>query len=188
MENKNVQLLIIPGLGGSDENHWQSFWLKDYSNSIKVIQEDWNKPNLEIWLKKLNDTILTIDAPIILVAHSLAVSLVLHWASKYTNPNIKGALLVAPADVDSPTHTPEIVRGFAPMPVYKLPFASTVITSDNDDFVSVQRAEYFAQQWKSDFVNIGSIGHINSTSNLKSWKEGQQLLEELIHNVKGSSL
>lgn len=180
MENPNIKILIIPGLGGSGEEHWQSYWLKQYSNSIEVIQDDWNTPTLENWLHSLNDRILEFDTPIILVAHSLAVSLVLHWTNTYANTNVKGALLVAPADVDSPTHTPEIVRGFSAMPISKIPFPSIVVASENDNFVSLHRAKYFSEQWESDFVNIGTKGHINADSKLKYWEEGQLILKKLM--------
>ncbi|MDB2385199.1 alpha/beta hydrolase [Polaribacter sp.] len=179
MENQNIKLVIIPGLGGSGEKHWQSFWLKKFDNSIAIIQDNWDAPKLDIWLTRLNDTISKIDTPIILVAHSLGVSLVLHWANEYNNPNIKGALLVAPADVDSPEHTPEIVRNFAPMPLSKLPIPSIVIASENDEYVSISRAKFFSQKWGSDFINIGTKGHINSDSNLKYWEKGQEILEKL---------
>jgi len=164
MDYKNTQILILPGLGGSGKDHWQSFWLKEFKNAT-------------------NDKILQLDSPIVLVAHSLAVSLVIHWAKKYKNPNIKGALLVAPADVDSPSHTPDVVRDFSAMPTSKLSFPSIVVASENDDFVSLDRAKYFSEQWESDFINLGLKGHINSDSNLKSWKEGQLILEKLLKKV-----
>ena len=173
----------MPGLGDSGENHWQSFWFSKFDNSSKIIQDDWNHPNLDIWLKKLNDTILKLDCPIIFVAHSLAVSLVLHWADRYNNPNIKGALLVAPADVNSPAHTPDIVRGFSLMPTLRLPFPSIIVASENDTFVSLERAKYFAETWGSDFINIGSKGHINSDSKLEFWEEGQIILHKLIQTT-----
>ncbi|CAH8283318.1 hypothetical protein EV196_102280 [Mariniflexile fucanivorans] len=180
MENENIKLIIIPGLGGSGEHHWQSLWLKKFDNSIRVIQDDWDAPNLKNWLDKLNDSIVKHNAPIILVAHSLAVSLVLHWTNRYKNPNIKGALLVAPADVDSPTHTPDILRDFSWMPTSKLTFPSIVVASEDDAFVSLNRAKYFAEQWGSDFINIGFKGHINSDSNLEYWEEGQVILKTLM--------
>ena len=180
MEVKNTKILVIPGLGGSGENHWQSFWLKKFNNSKEVVQDDWDAPQLKNWLNKLNDSILKLDAPTILVAHSLAVSLVLHWVSKYSNPYVIGALLVAPADVDSTSHTPEIIRGFSVMPTLKISFPSIVVASENDEFVSIERAKFFSEQWGSDFVNIGFKGHINSDSNLKDWEEGQIILDKLI--------
>lgn len=174
-----TKILIMPGLGGSGEKHWQSFWAKSFSNAIRLEQENWDEPELDKWRDQLNITLLKLDSPVILVAHSLAVSLVAHWAAKYDNPNIKGALLVAPADVDSPAHTPDAVRGFSPVPITKLPFPSIVITSENDPYVDVQRAGYFAAQWGSGFINIGLNGHINSDSNLGLWEEGQLILKRL---------
>ncbi|TDD98049.1 alpha/beta hydrolase [Flavobacterium cellulosilyticum] len=183
MNNNTTQLLIIPGLGGSGENHWQSFWSNKYENVTRINQEDWNQPNLENWLMELNNTIVKLNCPIILVAHSLAVSLVLHWTEIHSNSNIKGALLVAPADVDSPIHTPEILRGFAKMPTSKLPFPSIVVASENDDYVSLERAQYFAEKWGSDFINIGLKGHVNAESKLEFWEEGQIILQKLIQTT-----
>ncbi|MET4143094.1 alpha/beta hydrolase [Pedobacter sp. UYP1] len=174
-----TRILIMPGLGGSGENHWQSFWVKSLSNATWLEQENWEEPDLDKWLAQLNATLLKLNGPVILVAHSLAVSLVAHWAVRYSNPNIKGALFVAPADVDSPAHTPDVLRGFAPLPITKLPFPSIVIASENDPYVDLQRAIYFAEQWGSDFVSIGPKGHINSDSELKFWEEGQLILKRL---------
>ena len=176
-------LLIIPGLGDSGENHWQSFWLKKFINSSKVIQDNWDEPELEQWLHNLDKAIQKLEEPTILVAHSLAVSLVMHWLSQNNNPNIIGAMLVAPADVDSPEHTPDFLRNFAPIPTSKLPFPSVVIGSEDDTYMSIERGKELAQKWGSDFVNIGKKGHINSASNLQYWEEGQVFLEQLIVTI-----
>ncbi len=179
-----TQLLIIPGLGDSGEKHWQTFWHAKFENSIRVAQDNWDEPILEEWLERLNENILKLNQPTILVAHSLAVSLVLHWAKKYSNPNIIGALLVAPADVDSPEHTPECTRNFSPIPLYKLPFPSVVVASENDPYSLFERKKHFAEKWGSDFVNVGKQGHINSDSDLKYWEEGQLILQQLIERIK----
>ena len=176
-------LLILPGLGNSGEKHWQTFWHKKYKNSTRIIHDNWDNPILEEWLKKLNKEIAILENPTILVAHSLAVSLVLHWAKNNSNKNVVGALLVAPADVDSPKHTPEIIRNFSPMPIYNLPFPSIVVASENDPYALFERKEYFAKMWGSDFVNVGKQGHINSDSDLKYWEEGQLILEQLITKI-----
>ena len=178
------KLLILPGLGDSGEKHWQSYWLRKFENSSKLIQDNWDEPVLKDWLHNLNEAILKLDSPTILVAHSLAVSMVMHWASANSNPNIAGALLVAPADVDSSEHAPEVIWNFAPIPTMPLTFPSIVISSENDPYISIERAEYLAQQWGSDFVNVGQKGHINSESNLDYWEEGQAVLEQLIQKIK----
>jgi len=178
-----TQLLIIPGLGDSGEKHWQTFWHEKFENSIRVVQNNWDAPIREEWLNRLNENILKLDKPTVLVAHSLAVSLVLHWAEKYSNPNIIGAFLVAPADVDSPEHTPESIRNFSPMPLYKLPFPSVLVASENDPYSLFERKKYFAEKLGSDFVNIGKQGHINSDSDLKYWEEGQSILQQFIEKI-----
>lgn len=175
-----THLLILSGLGDSGEKHWQTYWQKLYPKTTKVIHQDWQSPQLNDWLENLSQTIEKLREPTIIVAHSLAVSLVLHWSKSYTSKNIIGALLVAPADVDSTQHTPECIRNFAPMPMQKLPFSSIVVASENDPFASFERKKIFAKSWGSEFVSIGHKGHINSDSNLEFWEEGQQILEKLI--------
>jgi predicted alpha/beta hydrolase family esterase len=176
-------LLIIPGLGDSGEKHWQNFWLQKFSNSTKVIQNNWDEPQLEEWLERLSKTIQKIEEPTILVAHSLAVSLVMHWVSQNNNPNIVGAMLVAPADVDSPAHTPDFLRHFSPIPTQPIPFPSVVIGTENDTYMSLERAEGLANSWGSRFINAGQKGHINSESNLEYWEEGQDYLQQLIAKI-----
>ncbi len=65
-----------------------------------------------------------------------------------------------------------------PMPLSILPFKTIVVASDNDPYVSFERAEYFANAWGSRFINIGSCGHINADSELSSWQFGKELLRE----------
>ncbi len=176
-------LLIIPGLGDSGEKHWQNFWLQKFTNSTKVIQDNWDEPQLKDWLERLTENINKIEQPTILVAHSLAVSLVMHWVSCNSNTNIVGALLVAPADVDSPTHTPNFLRHFSPIPIKKIPFPSLVVGTENDSYISLERSQELANCWGSEFVNIGQKGHVNSDSNLEYWEQGQVFLQQLIEKI-----
>ncbi|KFF16102.1 RBBP9/YdeN family alpha/beta hydrolase [Flavobacterium hydatis] len=178
-----ANLLILPGLGDSGEKHWQIYWLKKFKNATKLVQDNWDEPVLKDWLERLNEIISKIDKPTILVAHSLAVSLVMHWAKTNNNPHIIGALLVAPADVDSPIHTPDSIRNFSPIPTTKLQFPSIVVGSQNDEYATIERTAYFAQVWGSDFVDVGLRGHINSASDLEYWEEGQEILKQLIEKI-----
>lgn len=176
-------LLLLPGLGDSGEDHWQHYWLQKFPNAVKLKQENWEKPTLKDWLKRLNQVVESVNSPIIFVAHSLAASLVAHWSMNYVDRKVIGAMLVAPADVDSSTHTPDVVRSFAPIPLQRLAFPSVVVASENDSYVSLERALFFAEQWGSHFINLGKKGHINSESRLKEWKEGQEILENFIQHV-----
>lgn len=176
-------ILIVPGLGDSGAEHWQSYWLNQIENSEKLIQNEWNKPQLQDWLIALESKIAAIDGNIIIVAHSLGTILVNHWTAKNYNKKVIGAMLVAPADVDSEMHTPEETWNFAPIPVAILPYASVVVTTDNDPYIAVEKAMDLAQKWGSDFVNVGTKGHLNTASNLKNWAEGQAILQKLINKI-----
>jgi len=114
---------------------------------------------------------------VILVGHSLAGATIAGWAEEYKR-NIKAALLVAPADTEAPDFPP-VTTGFTPMPLQKLSFPSVVVASTNDEYVTLTRAQYFANCWGSKFITIGAAGHINSDSGLKDWPPGLQLLQQL---------
>ena len=49
----------------------------------------------------------------------------------------------------------------------------------NDIWVSLERAKYFAENWGSEFINIGDAGHINTTSGHTNWEEGLTILKKL---------
>lgn len=172
-------VFILPGLYNSGPQHWQTHWEKEYGFT-RIQQRDWNTPLCEDWINTI-DTAVTQHPlqQVILVGHSLACCAIAHWAKKY-NRAIKGALLVAPSDPEAPSYPPG-TTGFTPMPLEKLPFDSFVIASKNDEYVSYERAGYFASRWNSAFTHIGDAGHINAASNLGKWPDGYKILQLLIN-------
>ena len=177
-----MKILTIPGYLGSDKKHWQSYWDKEMQNTSRVEQKNLTNPEKNEWLSVLNDYIKKQKDDIILVAHSLGCILLVHWAYKYSG-NIKGALLVSPSDVESKKYTPDVLRNFSPIPKKNLPFKSIVIASENDTYVSISRAKYFARCWGAKLVNVGALGHINTESNLGSWQQGKSILKELVDTI-----
>jgi predicted alpha/beta hydrolase family esterase len=173
------RLLILPGLGGSGPEHWQTAWEACQPRCARVTQRDWDRPELGEWLARVDAAIAAAEGPVVLVAHSLACPLVAHGARRTGWERVAAALLVAPADVDSPAHTPPETRGFAPVPTAALPFPATVVASRNDPYVELERARHFAERWGATFVDLGEVGHINAASNLGDWPEGRRLLDEL---------
>jgi predicted alpha/beta hydrolase family esterase len=117
---------------------------------------------------------------VVIAAHSLGCALVAHAARRAPALPIRAALLVAPADVDSPAHTPPETRGFAPLPRAPFPFPATVIASRNDPYVTLERARAFAADWGADFVDAGALGHINAASSLGDWSDGRARFEALL--------
>ena len=145
----------------------------------RVVQDDWLAPRRDAWLSTLERCVAECTAPPVLVAHSLACSLVAHWASR-PGAAAKAALLVAPADVDSPLRTPDEVRSFSPVPLKRLPFPSVVVVSTDDPFYSMKRANEFAAAWGSRVVRLEKAGHINADAGFGPWPEGRLLLDQLV--------
>lgn len=170
-------ILVHPGLGNSGPEHWQSRWEKQF-NFTRIEQHDWETPICNDWISLLNDYVHQHNpANVILVGHSLACTAIAYWAQKY-NVAIKGALLVAPSDTEADTYPPG-TTGFTPVPLIKLPFKSIVLSSNNDYYVTLQRAQLFADSWGSEFINIGDAGHINVGSGYGDWPQGLELLKQL---------
>jgi predicted alpha/beta hydrolase family esterase len=177
-------LLILPGLGNSGVDHWQSHWLAGFPNATRVLQDDWARPKLADWLTRLVGAIAEGTRPAILVCHRLSCTLAAHWAARAQPGRVVAAFLVAPSDVESPAHTPDEIRNFAPMPRRKFPVPSLVVASVNDPFVALARAQDFATDWGADFCNVGELGHVNSATRLDLWPQGLLLLGRLIDRVE----
>jgi uncharacterized protein len=170
-----VPILIVPGLGGSGQQHWQTHLERSLPGAARVYQSDWDKPKLSQWLERLAQAVE--ERPdALLVAHSLACPLVAHLAAKRPDLPVAAALLVAPADVDSPGRTPSHTHGFAPIPRLPLPFRSTVVASTNDPFIALERARDLAAAWGSEFVDVGACGHINVASGFGRWPAGESIV------------
>ena len=174
-----ADVLIIPGLGGSGEHHWQTHLERSHPGAERVYQDDWDNPQLAYWLDRVAAVVERTPGAI-LVAHSLGCPLVAHLAHRRPRLPIEAALLVAPADVDSVRHTPEHIRAFAPIPLERLPFRSIVVGSRNDPYMSFARAREVAFAWGAGFVDAGAVGHINVDSGFGPWPDGERLLTQLI--------
>ncbi|RNI30698.1 RBBP9/YdeN family alpha/beta hydrolase [Rufibacter latericius] len=170
-------ILIVPGLGNSKEDHWQSLWEKHF-NFARIHQKDWETPNREDWVETLDAAVIKHNPEnLILVGHSLACITIAFWAAKYKR-SIKGALLVAPSDTETPFF-PKGTTGFTPIPHQKLPFSSILVASSDDPYMALERAESLALHWGSRFLSIGAAGHINKEAGFGAWPQGLEFLKEL---------
>lgn len=43
--------LIVPGVGGSDSNHWQS-WLQRRLTTSSRVEQQWDHPILDEWVSQ----------------------------------------------------------------------------------------------------------------------------------------
>ena len=82
-------IVIVPGLGGSGETHWQTHLQRSLPNATRVQQDDWERPELTRWTERLARTVETRPGAI-LVAHSLGCPLVAHLARQRPDLSSKG--------------------------------------------------------------------------------------------------
>ena len=171
------RVFIVPGLGNSGPAHWQTHFERQHPEFTRIQQQEWDAPNRADWVATLEAALQGEDlSRVVLVAHSLGCATIAHWAAQYGR-SIRGALLVAPSDVETAHYAAFPTTGFAPMPLARLPFASKVVFSQNDEWVSPVRARQFAAAWGSELVDIGAVGHINAASGHGPWPAGLALLE-----------
>ena len=173
-------LVIHPGYLDSGPQHWQSRWQAVFPDHRRIRQANWDYPERQAWVATLDETIRGLPGPLVFAAHSLGCITIAHWAA-LAGPEllsrIKGALLVAPPDVEAPGFEPAI-QGFAPAPRARLPFPAVVVASRTDPYGRFERSAGLAADWGAALVDMGDCGHINAESGLEDWPQGQSLLAE----------
>lgn len=176
-----MDIIILPGIGGSDDCHWQTRW-EDTNPQMRRFQPgNWDLPDLADWISALDRAVGTATSPPLLVAHSLACLLVAHWQAVSSRP-IAGAFLVAVPDPESDAFPVE-ADSFVNPPTQKLRFPSVIVASANDPYGTAAYSRRRANQWRSGIVEIGAFGHINGRSGLGAWPCGMSLLKSFMAGI-----
>ncbi|MEY4754346.1 MAG: hypothetical protein RJA44_2021 [Pseudomonadota bacterium] len=171
-------VLLLPGWQNSGPAHWQSRW-EALHGFTRVEQDDWLWPRRGDWMARLDEVLLTLPQPALLVAHSLGCQLVASWAahSRHT-ARVAGALLVAPPDTEGPDMPPQL-HNWRPMRRPRLPFAAIAVLSSDDPYGEHARMRAVCADWGAEVIEAGPRGHLNAESGLGDWPEGLALLEKL---------
>ena len=170
--------LILPGLNGSGEGHWQWHWVRDKKDAVFVEQDNWTCPDLSHWRNRL-EAVLERSGDVWIVAHSLGCILTANIAKSPLAGRIRGALLVAPCDLVATEKLHPCVLNFGEMPLDALPFPSLVVASLNDPYMAFNTVKTVAGSWQSALIDIGEAGHINIKSGFGRWTGGYELLSLL---------
>lgn len=182
MKASEVDILMIPGQGGSGPEHWQSRWESRLSTSRRVEQDDWEKPDRHAWSARLAEAVNATTRPVVLVAHALGIPTLVNAVPRFT-ADVRGALLVAPPDLGNEPLEPGELKTFGPYPRDPLPFPSILIGSQNDPFCSLAVAEDLAAAWGSLFIDAGEAGHIDAEAGYGPWPEGSLTLAKLLSRI-----
>ncbi len=180
-------ILIVPGLRDHVAEHWQTLLQAKLSLTRKVVSVpplEADKLSCAARVEAIERMMQTIEGPVLVVAHSGGVPMLVHWAQKYQH-SIQGALLAVPPDFENPLPagypTVEVLRenGWLPVPRTRLPFASLVVASTNDPLAAFEQVEAMARAWGSRLVNAGAVGHLNPASGFGVWPQAEELIRAL---------
>lgn len=177
MSHRTIRLMsevvLIPGIGGSGGEHWQTRWQEENPGFARISPSSWDEPDLADWMSALDHAIG--DRRPVLVAHSLGCLLAIEWARR--NPaRAAGLFLVALPDPAAPAF-PLSESPFASIDLSgSLPVPTLIVASDDDDYCGTRRSAEIADGLGAGWVSPGPLGHINANSDLGRWRGGQELL------------
>jgi uncharacterized protein len=181
---RDATVLIVPGLRDHVPEHWQTL-LASRLPRVRMV-EPMGRKDLDCARKvaAIEREANAIKGPLLLVAHSGGVIMVVHWA-KQTQRAVHGALLATPPDFERamPAEYPTIdelrAGGWLPVPRNRLPFSSIVAASRNDPLGRFERVAELARDWGSRLVDLGKVGHLNPASGYGDWAGADSLIAEL---------
>jgi predicted alpha/beta hydrolase family esterase len=186
---RSVRVLIIPGLHDSGPAHWQTWLQSQYVDAVRVQQHDWACPDLDAWSQRIAETLSRHSARTrwVAVAHSFGtLALAHHLATGRADSalgdadgvglrhgGIAAALMVAPADPLKFGLEARLRRRTLGLPL-------TVIGSEDDPWMPLDRAREWAHVWGAGFRNLGRAGHINTESGFGPWPLARHKVDHLI--------
>jgi predicted alpha/beta hydrolase family esterase len=174
MDKDMTKTLIVPGLDGSSEGHWQRWWAATDPHAILLDLADPVRPVPTVWEIGLAQAVLQ-HPDCILVGHSLGAVVIARLLATWPHLRVRAALLVAPAE----TNGSDRISHFGPIPERPLDVPTTLVASRNDPWMSFARANNLARSWGSELVDLGRAGHINAASGFGPWRRGRGMRDEL---------
>jgi len=172
-----IHTIIVPGVGGSEYDHWQSKLQRELVSCSRVQQQDWNLPILKDWVAQFIETLNKAQDPVQIVAHSFGCLTTVAALAQHpeVTAKVRKVILVAPAN---PSRFGE--AGFARNSLgnyeayfhgLKINVAAEMIISENDPWLDFENAQKLAKAWKIRPRNLGQVGHINVASGFGHFPE-----------------
>ena len=182
------RLVIVPGLGDSGPQHWQTLWERKYG-AARVKQDNPEAPTPEGWSARVQEVVEATPGELVLVGHSMGAQTIVQWARLHGGHSsgawerVRGALLVSPTDANDAAVQAEYpnTSPMSPVLMQPLPFPALVVASENDPYLTFGRAGEMAEAWGAELISAGEAGHINVASGHGEWEEGEVLLSECLH-------
>ncbi|MFJ2259355.1 RBBP9/YdeN family alpha/beta hydrolase [Streptomyces sp. NPDC087844] len=178
-----VSYVIIPGIDGSDERHWQSLWEEQWGGSaVRIAPASWSRPELSDWVDSVqaaHEAVARHDSEVVLVAHSLGCWAAAEWLDRVRPAGVT-AFLVAPPNTRDASFPSRAAASFVDMAAHPLPCRSLLVAGDDDPYCDPTASAAFAREWQARPHVVENGGHINSDSGLGDWPAGRELLRTLV--------
>src|SRR5215217_6748372 len=100
MKTSDCDILSVPGLTNSGDDHWQSRWERQLKTARRVDQDDWDNPVKADWIAQIVEDVIKAEKPVVLVGHSLGVIAIAAAAPLLPAGKVHGAFLVGMPDVE----------------------------------------------------------------------------------------
>lgn len=165
MRVSDVDILIVPGLGGASEQHWQSRWEAKLSTASRVAPPATEPHDAKAWIGAVAEAVARATRPPVIVAHALGVAATVAAVPMFGG-KVAGAFFVAPADLG------DGASGFSAYSRDPLPFPSIVVASRGEPDHSFDAIEDVAAAWGSLLVDAGESGRLDEASGHGPWPEG----------------
>ncbi len=147
---------------------WMARWEAAHGYA-RLEQHDWQRPLRGDWSARLQETLVDATGPVVLVASGLGCLLTAWWAAHSpAAAKVRGALLVAPADVEQPGLR-EQLPGWSPMARQRLPFPSILVDR-------APAASSLAQAWGAQYLALDDV--VDGFSG--DWDAGHALLQTFL--------
>jgi predicted alpha/beta hydrolase family esterase len=172
-----MNILTVPGVGGSEPTHWQSWLERQVSHSTRVEQDHWKQPVISVWVERFVETLLQQTKPVYVVAHSFGCLTAVAALSK--RPDLKqriiGLLLVAPANPERFSAQGLRQQGensiADQLQQSALAVPTRLIASRTDPWLSYADAVKWSTRWGATLVDLGDAGHINVAAGFGEWPQ-----------------
>lgn len=176
-EGVPTRVLVVPGLHGSGEAHWQTWLEAHFRRSIRVRQEDWTLPDVDRWATRIAQTIARQPpARWVAVAHSFGCLALARYLA-IGGQGVQAALMVAPAE-------PSRFNAAPLLPHQALRVPCVLIGSQTDPWMTHDSAAHWAKVWGAQFINLGDVGHINVDSGFGPLPLAKTLTSSLIQRLE----
>ncbi|WP_307480740.1 RBBP9/YdeN family alpha/beta hydrolase [Microbacterium trichothecenolyticum] len=179
-----VAYVVVPGIGGSDGQHWQSRWEHGWgADAVRITPSSWDAPDLDDWVDAVDRAVRDARGradQVVVVAHSLGCWATTVWVRGDAEHRVAAVMLVAPPDLRDEGFPATAAASFVDLEPRTLSCRSVVVASTDDPHCRVDVAQGLAAGWGSPLRVVGARGHLNSASGLGEWAEGREVLAGLV--------